>query len=139
MGSKNYIQIVEEATVVAHNTSAFNTVEFPCLGFQGLLVTYDLTVAYTGGSSPGLLFKLQTDTTGRGNWVDISTLVATTNGYTANAVADPTITSTSKVYRFYPDSGVTGTRMRINVSVTGSPTDETATINSITVVSPTYA
>lgn len=124
--------LVEQGISVEDDTDDFYTRIIPIQGYTRLLVTYDITVAFTGGSSPGLAFTIEGNVSGDSEnpeWVELTTLVTTDNGYESAAPSDPTITSTGKDYKYY--SGLVGTDIRIKVSVSGSPTGGTATIENI--------
>lgn len=126
-----YTQVMDEVSVV-HNADDFISRIVPVHSYTQVVITYDITVAFSGGSSPGLTFTLQADVSGDGEWVDVTTLQTTDNGYASAAPTDPTITTTGKTYRYY--GSLVGVRIRAKVSVSGSPTGGTATINAVYLV-----
>ncbi len=120
-----YIKLFD-AVSLAHGASAAYSNIVDIHDYTELLLTYNATIALTGGSSPGIKFTLELDVSGAGEWVLATTLITTLNGFTAAATADPTVTSTGKSYNFYPQ--VPGMRARVKYEVTGAPTGGTATI-----------
>ena len=115
--------------VVAFNAGAFRTAIAPIWTYRDIFLFHDATIAFTGGTTPGLRFTLEVDCTGGGEWIAASTLIATANGFTAAAPVDPTITATGKAYRYYRE--MPGLQARVMVEVTGAPTGGTATVERV--------
>ncbi len=126
-----YDSILKDISLTHESTAAYSQV-VTILPYERLLFSYDATIALTGGSTPGIKFTVEADTTGDGNWVALTTLVATAKGYVAAAPADPTITTTGKEYRVY--HVLVGVRIRVKYEIEGTPTGGTAKINSVNIV-----
>ena len=123
-----YTQVAGDVSLTHESEDQYTRI-VPVHAYEEIVLTYDVTIGLTGGSSPGVKFTVEGDVSGEGEWIALSTLVADTNGYAADGPADPTITSTGKAYRRY--GGLVGMNLRIKIEVTGTPTGGTATINNI--------
>ena len=120
---------VAKSISLTHESEAATSNQFSIAGYKEFILFYDATIGLTGGSTPGVTFTLEVDVSGDGEWVAVTTLVTTANGYTAAAVADPTISTTGKNYKYY--KGLMGFNARVKYEVSGTPTGGTATINKI--------
>lgn len=130
-------ELLLSARVVAYGAATFYSPRFNLEDFAELLLYYNVTVAFTGGTSPGLKFTPEIDVDGQGTFKAITDVQATGNGYTANAVASANPTATGVGYRLYKEMfGIEG---RIKVEVTGLPTGGTATITTLSVIGKRHA
>ena len=122
-----YLTVLDAVQVVHDAEDAYSNV-VTIHPYTTLLLLYDVTIAFSGGDSPGVKFTLEFDVSGEGDWVAATSLVTTENGFGAAAPTDPTITSTGKAYRFYPQAA--GMRARIKYEAAGEPTGGNATVTA---------